>query len=103
MHENDHKSRWVGSYRSKKYSERTSQFFENLYTTRKIDSVSNSKIKETFLTNINIPKLDQDVKSNLDLPISIDELSHALKNMKNDKSPGLDGFTANFYNSSGMT
>ena len=58
--------------------------FENLYTTRKIDSVSNSKIEETFLTNINIPKLDQDVKSNLDLPISIDELSHALKNMKNN-------------------
>ena len=72
-------------------------FFENLYTNRKIDSISNSKIEEKFLTNINIPKLDQDVKSNLDFPISIDELLHALKNMKNDKSPGLDGFTTNFY------
>ena len=27
----------------------------------------------------------------------MDELSHALKNMTNDKSPGLDGFTTNFY------
>ena len=72
-------------------------FFENLYTTRKIDSISNSKIKEKYLKNPSIPKLDQDVKSNLDLPINIDELSHALKNMKNDKSPGLDGFTTNFY------
>ena len=72
-------------------------FFENLYTTRKIDSISNTKIEEKYLKNPSIPKLDQDVKSNLDLPINIDELSHALKNMKNDKSPGLDGFTTNFY------
>ena len=27
----------------------------------------------------------------------MDEVSHAHKNMKNDKSSGLDGFTTNFY------
>ena len=97
MHENHYKSRWARSYRSKNILKEQAIFFENVYTTRKIDSISNSKIEEKFSTNINIPKLDQDVKSNLDLLISIDELSHALKNMKNDKSPGLDGFTTNFY------
>ena len=55
MHENNYKSRWAGIYRSKKYFERTI-FLENLYTTRNIDFISNSKIEEKFLTNINITK-----------------------------------------------
>ena len=79
MRENNYKSRWARSDRSKKYFERASQFFENLCTTIHIDSISNRKIDERFLTNIQIPKLDQDDKSKRDLPIGIDELSHAVK------------------------
>jgi hypothetical protein len=29
--------------------------------------------------------------------LSYDEVSFTLKNMKNDKSPGCDGFTVNFF------
>ena len=31
------------------------------------------------------------------MPLNIAELSDALRDMKNNKSPGLDGFTTNFY------
>ena len=33
----------------------------------------------------------------LDLPVSVSEISKALKEMSNDKSPCLDGFTTHFY------
>ena len=33
----------------------------------------------------------------LDYPLSLLEITAALKEMANDKSPGLDGFTTNFY------
>ena len=47
------------------------------------------RTKITELTIEESEKLEEDIK--------IDELSNALKNMKNEKSPGLDGFTVEFY------
>ena len=37
------------------------------------------------------------MKDFLDRPIEVEEISQALKELKNDKSPGTDGFPANFY------
>ena len=54
-------------------------------------------IQSTFLGNFNIPKLDENEQSILDSPLTINEISNALKLMSNDKSPGLDGFSTNFY------
>ena len=44
-----------------------------------------------------LTKLDGDEKSELDKDISICELYNVIKNSKNNKSPGLDGFTNEFF------
>ena len=42
-------------------------------------------------------KLSNQASEKLEGEISFSELLNALKNMKNDKSPGLDGFTIEFF------
>ena len=42
-------------------------------------------------------KLTNQAAEQLEGEISYSELLNALKNMKNDKSPGLDGFTVEFF------
>ena len=42
-------------------------------------------------------KLDQSNKIKCEGIITEHELTHVLKNMKNGKSPGSDGFLAEFY------
>ena len=44
----------------------------------------------------NIPTLTLQEKLSLEGEITLDEASLALKNMKNNKSPGSDGFTVDF-------
>jgi hypothetical protein len=44
-----------------------------------------------------IPKLNENQKQSLEGEISLPELTSALKRMKNNKSPGSDGFTADFF------
>ena len=43
-------------------------------------------------------KLSNEDAEKLEGEIKLKELSDALKNMKNEKSPGLDGFTVEFFN-----
>ena len=71
-------------------------FFEKLYTSNICDEESQILTSE-FLEKIDIPMLNEDQKEFLDCELSVSELSMALKEMSNDKSPGLDGFTTNFY------
>ena len=42
-------------------------------------------------------KISETAKHSCDAKLSLDELSEALKSMKNGKSPGSDGFTADDY------
>ena len=55
------------------------------------------QLHEQFLQNIQIPKLGPNEQATLSQPITIKEMSNALKEMANDKTPGLDGLTTNFY------
>ena len=52
---------------------------------------------ENFLDRYHIPKLSQDQVSNLNRPINCKEIEAIIKNLPNKKSPGPDGFSAEFY------
>ena len=52
---------------------------------------------DSFLKNCSVPKLNVNEKGLCDQNLTIDEVAKALKELLNDKTPGSDGFTTNFY------
>ena len=66
------------------------RYYQNLYTTT-------GPVQKDFCDNLDISKLDQDLKEELEEPVTVQELGIALKAMKNNKSPGLDGLPADFW------
>ena len=52
---------------------------------------------DKFLEKYNFPKLDQEEIENLNRPITSTEIETVIRNLPTNKSPGPDGFTAEFY------
>ena len=50
-----------------------------------------------FFENVNMPKLDEQSKNKCDEEITLELLEETLKTFKNNKSPGEDGLTKEFY------
>ena len=50
-----------------------------------------------FLEKYNFPKLNQEEIENLNRPITSTEIEIVIRNLLTNKSPGPDGFTAEFY------
>ena len=50
-----------------------------------------------FFNNYNFPKLNQEQIENLNRPITSTEIKTVIRNLPGNKSSGLDGFTAEFY------
>ena len=50
-----------------------------------------------FYQNPSIPKLSDEQKAKCDIDLTEEELFKTLKNFKKNKSPGMDGITAEFY------
>ena len=69
-------------------------YYENLYSERITTSREEIKIQ---IDDLQRPKLDQDTSNSLEGHITLDELALALRGMKNEKSPGIDGFSAEFF------
>ncbi|WP_419609554.1 reverse transcriptase family protein [Thiolapillus sp.] len=67
------------------------RFYERLYSDRNLGNCEILDMVE------NIPTLTLQEKLLLEGEITLDEASLALKNMKNNKSPGSDGFTVEFF------
>ena len=65
-------------------------FYRNLYS-NKDDPLSEINLKE-YLKDTKLPKLTDNDSKLLDGDITMSELTKALKNMKNNKSLGTDGF-----------
>ena len=65
-------------------------FYENLYASRE------NNIIHCNIDHINTPTLSQEESDSLEGPITLQEALSSIKQMKNDKSPGSDGFTAKF-------
>jgi hypothetical protein len=52
---------------------------------------------EKFLERYQVSKLNQDQVSDLNSPISPKEIEAVINSLPTKKSPGLDGFSAEFY------
>ena len=52
---------------------------------------------DKFLEKYNFPKLNQEKKENLNRPITSTEIETVIRNLPANKSPGPDGFIAEFY------
>ena len=66
------------------------QFYLDLYT-------SKGSIDATYLDKLQIPKIPDELKIELDAPITLDEIAIALADFPNNKCPSTDGLPAEFY------
>ena len=66
-------------------------FYKSLYT-----KTQHLHISE-FIANLQIPKIPENIKENMESNISKAESHATLKTMENNKSPGEDGYPAEFY------
>ena len=76
-------------YDQKLILEMKRQFYEELYTSDPTVRFSLENSTDVVINEVQCTRLDRD--------ISKSELLEALKLMKNDKAPGCDGITVNFY------
>ena len=59
--------------------------------------MDNVEEMDKFLEKYNVPKLNQEKIENLNRPITSTEIETIIRNLPANKSPGPEGFTAEFY------
>ena len=59
--------------------------------------MDNLEEMDKFLEKHNLPKLSQEEIENLNRPITTMKIETVIRNLPANKSPGPDGFTAEFY------
>ena len=69
-------------------------FYKRLFSQTKNDCEPQLNV---ILKKLNTVKLTEDETGSLENELSIEEIGEALKLMKNGKSPGIDGFPAEFF------
>ena len=67
--------------------------YEQLYANK----MDNFKGMDKFLEKYNLPKLNQEEMENLNRAITSTEIETVIRNLPANKSPGLDGLTAELY------
>ena len=72
-------------------------FYKNLYDNGHENRTESLEGERTIFENIILPQLSENQKNDCERPLGETELAKAIKAMKNVKSPGCDGFTAEFY------
>ena len=70
----------------------TTNFYKRLYTSEKTDDLA----QDYLLNNLKQTLTDED-KDSIEGEITLDEILTAIKSLANEKSPGCDGLTAEFY------
>ena len=59
--------------------------------------MDNLEEMDKFLETYNLPILNQQEIKNMNRPITSNEMETVIKNLPTNKSPGLEGFTGEFY------
>ena len=59
--------------------------------------MDNLEVTDKFLEKCNFPKLNQEEVEDLNRPITSKKIETVIRNHPANKSPGPDGFTAEFY------
>ena len=77
----------------KEIVEEVGSFYETLYEYKNVDNIDLNQV----LYHSDIPKLEKCEADKLEGMITKEEALNCLKNMKNNKSPGSDGFTIEFF------
>ena len=72
----------------------TKHFYQNLYSSKE-DGVCDTDLNDLLLDE-DLNKLNKEQADDLEGLLTYEELSNALKRSKNNKSPGSDGFSAEF-------
>ena len=70
----------------------TKHFYQKLYSKQDVTPID----LHEYFSDIEVPKLTSEEALNLEGDLTLSELTQALKQMKNEKSPGPDGFTTEF-------
>ena len=73
------------------------RFYKKLYTSKTNKSDTYQETLKYFTEDNQFPFLTDIDKNDCDIPITLNECSKALQLLPNNKSPGSDGFTTNFY------
>ena len=79
----------------KEVADAFASFYQNLYKEPKLQTTTDNT--NTFLANLNLPELSEEVSLSMVTPISEIEIRDAIKRLKNNSSPGEDGFSGEFY------
>ena len=73
------------------------QIIRECYQQLYANKMDNLEEMDEFFEKHNLPKLNQELIQNLNRPITSTEIETVIKNLPTNKSPGPDGFTAEFY------
>ena len=77
-------------------------FYNNMYTSKKdlnSDPKSENECFESFVEGIKIPQLNTEERDSLEHDFTYKELKEAVSSFSDNKTPGEDGFTKEFYES----
>ena len=73
------------------------QFYENFYKNHDVNENQDNEIISILEYIKQNPKLSFENRNKLEGELTEKEILAALKKMKNNKSPGMDGFTSEFF------
>ena len=69
------------------------EFYQNLFSSKR----PNKRDINSYLDASNLCTIEEDLSNELEEPMRLNEIDAVVKNLKNNKSPGWDGLTNEFY------